>query len=81
MGVRAARFVQGRLMLHGASPETPVTIIENASRPQEKRVSASLSDMCEQISAHNIEGPAIIFIGLPARRAQAAEGETRRQAV
>jgi len=81
MGVRAARFVQGRLMLHGAAPETPVTIIENASRPQEKRVSASLSDMCEQISAHDIEGPAIIFIGLPARRAQAAEGETRRRAV
>jgi uroporphyrin-III C-methyltransferase/precorrin-2 dehydrogenase/sirohydrochlorin ferrochelatase len=81
MGLRAARFVQGRLMLHGAAPETTVTIIENASRPEEKRVSATLGDMCDRLRAAGVAGPAIIFIGLPARRAQAAEMETRRQAV
>ncbi len=80
MGLRAARFVQGRLMLHGASPETPVTIIENASRPGEKRVSATLREMCERISEAGITGPAIIFIGLPARRARTG-AERRRQAV
>jgi len=83
MGLRAARFVQGRLLLHGASPETPVTIIENASRTDEKQISASLADMAERISEAGIAGPAIIFIGLPARRAGArgAVTETRRQAV
>ncbi|RIA55436.1 siroheme synthase CysG [Dichotomicrobium thermohalophilum] len=81
MGLRAARFVQGRLMLHGAAPETPVTIVENTSRPEEKRVSATLANMCERISEAGIVGPAIIFIGLPARRAQTLETEPRRQAV
>lgn len=81
MGLRAARFVQGRLMLHGASPNTPVTIIENASRSDEKRVSASLADMAERISEAGIAGPAIIFIGLPARRAQAVGIGSRREAV
>jgi uroporphyrin-III C-methyltransferase/precorrin-2 dehydrogenase/sirohydrochlorin ferrochelatase len=81
MGLRASRFVQGGLMLHGASPETPVTVIENASRPEEKRVSATLGDMCEQIGEAGITGPAIIFIGLPARRAQAAETDAQREAV
>ncbi len=81
MGSRASRFVQGRLMLHGASPETPVTVIENASRPEEKRVSATLGDMCERIGEAGITGPAIIFIGLPARRAQAAETDAQREAV
>jgi uroporphyrin-III C-methyltransferase len=32
MGKKSARFLQGRLMMHGAAPDTPVTIVENASR-------------------------------------------------
>jgi siroheme synthase len=81
MGLRAARFVQGRLMLHGASPKTPVTIIENASRPEENRVSATLGELCEHIIEAGIAGPAIIFIGLQARRSRSAQSGTRRQAV
>ncbi len=83
MGLQAARFVQGRLMLHGAKPEMPVTIVENASRPNEKIVGAHLSDMCEQIEAADITGPAVIFLGLEARRArEAARGlETARKAI
>jgi len=76
MGLRAARFVQGRLMLHGASPETPVTIIENASRQSEKLVRARLGDMPERISEAGIAGPAIIFIGLDAREARRAAAQT-----
>jgi uroporphyrin-III C-methyltransferase/precorrin-2 dehydrogenase/sirohydrochlorin ferrochelatase len=76
MGLRAARFVQGRLMLHGASPETPVTIIENASRPSEKLVRARLGDMPERIGEAGIAGPAIIFIGLDAREARRAAAQT-----
>ena len=70
MGLRAARFVQGRLLLHGASPETHVTIIENASRQSEKLVRARLVDMPERISEAGITGPVIIFIGLDAREAR-----------
>ena len=33
MGVKAATFLRGRLLMHGAPADTPVTAVENASRP------------------------------------------------
>ena len=36
MGKKSARFVQGRLIMHGADRATPVTIVENASRPDQR---------------------------------------------
>ena len=33
MGKKSARFIQGRLIMHGADRATPVTIVENASHP------------------------------------------------
>jgi uroporphyrin-III C-methyltransferase/precorrin-2 dehydrogenase/sirohydrochlorin ferrochelatase len=64
MGVRAAKFVQGRLLLHGASPSTAVTIVENASRPSERIAVGTLAELPQLIGAAKIAGPAIIFIGL-----------------
>lgn len=72
MGVRAARFLQGRLMIHGAYPDTPMTVVEQASRADEKVVSTQLSSLPEAIAKAGIRGPAIIFLGL-APRAAAAE--------
>lgn len=67
MGVRAARFVQGRLMLHGAVPETPITVIENVSREGQKTVSATLGTLVHEIETAGVSGPAIIFVGLAPR--------------
>jgi uroporphyrin-III C-methyltransferase/precorrin-2 dehydrogenase/sirohydrochlorin ferrochelatase len=64
MGVGSARFVQGRLMLHGARADTPITIVENASRPDEKIVTGTLANLTELLARHAIAGPAIIFVGL-----------------
>jgi uroporphyrin-III C-methyltransferase/precorrin-2 dehydrogenase/sirohydrochlorin ferrochelatase len=72
MGVRAARFLQGRLMLHGAAPDTPMTAVENASRAEEKIVSAPLSRLPEALAEAGVTGPAILFLGLSPRRAVAA---------
>ena len=69
MGVRAARFLQGRLMLHGARPDTPVTIVENASRPQQRIVASTLGALTADMQAAAIQGPAILFLGLAARQA------------
>jgi len=72
MGLRAARFVQGRLLLHGASPETPVTVVENAARLQERIIATTLMDMSDSIAGGHVSGPAIIFIGLAVRQSRAA---------
>ncbi|PKP64117.1 MAG: uroporphyrinogen-III C-methyltransferase [Alphaproteobacteria bacterium HGW-Alphaproteobacteria-8] len=76
MGLRAARFVQGRLMLHGADPATPVTAVENASRGGEKIVSAPLSRLPEALAEAGGRGPAILFVGLSPRGALSALDDT-----
>ncbi|MFN7002391.1 MAG: siroheme synthase CysG [Roseinatronobacter sp.] len=70
MGKRAARFVQGRLLMHGASPETPVTLVENASRLDQQIVPTTLAQLPQQ--AATLAGPAIILLGLTPKSATQA---------
>lgn len=69
MGKAAARFLQGRLMMHGAAPDTPVTLVENASRPDQRLHAASLATLPAAAAA--CQGPAIILWGLVPRAAAA----------
>ena len=71
MGKRAARFIQGRLLMHGADPATPVSVVENAGRPEERILPTQLSVLEPTLSAANVDGPAIIFLGLAPRGAAA----------
>ncbi|MCA8901308.1 MAG: uroporphyrinogen-III C-methyltransferase, partial [Hyphomonas sp.] len=64
MGLRAATFIQGRLMMHGADAATPVTIVENASRDSQKVVSTVLGSLEHALKAGGIAGPAVILYGL-----------------
>ena len=70
MAKRAARFLQGRLMMHGAAPGTPVTIVENASRPTQTITATTLRTLPEATAG--ITGPAILLYGLAPRAAIAA---------
>ncbi|MBU2981716.1 siroheme synthase CysG [Lentibacter algarum] len=69
MGKKAARFVQGRLLMHGAAPATPVTIIENASRPDQRIMSTTLAHLSADIDAAAPQGAALILLGLAPREA------------
>ncbi|MBD3678334.1 MAG: uroporphyrinogen-III C-methyltransferase [Rhodobacteraceae bacterium] len=75
MGKKSARFIQGRLLMHGADPATPITAIENASRPTQRIVSTRLSEMSEALSDAGLTGPALTFLGLAPRAALAAADE------
>jgi uroporphyrin-III C-methyltransferase len=66
MGKRAARFVQGRLMMHGASPDTPVTLVENASRADQAIHAGTLATLPQ--TAACLSGPAVILLGLTPRQ-------------
>ena len=72
MGKAAARFLQGRLMMHGASGTTPVTVVENASRPEEKILGTTLGQLPQTLTDAGLDGPALILFGLAPRRAAAA---------
>jgi uroporphyrin-III C-methyltransferase/precorrin-2 dehydrogenase/sirohydrochlorin ferrochelatase len=77
MGKRAARWMQGRLMMHGALPGTPVTVVENASRPEQRIVAATLGTLPEALG--DVTGPAMLLLGLAPRAARAALSDQQQE--
>ena len=71
MGKRAARFLQGRLLMHGCDSDAPVTLVANASRPNQRVVATRLGALVEDLAAADMEGPALILLGLAPRNAAA----------
>ncbi len=69
MGKKSARFIQGRLLMHGIDPATPVTVIENASRANQRILATTISELEPTLSNAGLTGPALTFIGLAPRAA------------
>jgi siroheme synthase len=57
-------------MMHGADPETPVTVVENVSRPDQRIHAATLATLPAVAAATS--GPAILLYGLAPRAAALA---------
>ncbi|WP_422074347.1 siroheme synthase CysG [Tranquillimonas rosea] len=79
MGKKSARFIQGRMLMHGADPETPVTVIENASRADQRILSTRLSQLEPALRDAAMTGPALMLYGLAPRAALAAIDDTALQ--
>jgi len=80
MGKRAARFIQGRLLMHGARGDTPVTVIENASRPDQRVLSTTLALLEPTLSNAGLSGPALTLFGLAPRAALTAIADFPKEA-
>ncbi len=65
MGKKAARFIQGRLMMHGADAETPITVVENVSRADQRTISTQLKHLPQAVG--NLDGPAVLLYGVNPR--------------
>ena len=61
MGVSTAGTAAARLIAAGRSAATPVLVVENASLPNERRISTTLATLFE--AASGLDGPAILIIG------------------
>ncbi len=70
MGKKSARFIQGRLLMHGADAATPVTVVENASRPNERILASTLGTLPADLAAAEVSGPALTLYGLAPRAAK-----------
>ncbi|MFU1476804.1 siroheme synthase CysG [Roseovarius sp. C7] len=79
MGKKSARFIQGRLIMHGADRATPVTVIENATRPDQRVLSTTLDALPADLAEADLTGPALTFYGLAPRAAQAALTHTKQE--
>lgn len=73
MGKRAARFIQGRLLMHGATPDTPVTLVENASRADQRILATTLTQLPDLVDQVDPKGPALMLWGLSPRDAAAQD--------
>ncbi|WP_394198053.1 siroheme synthase CysG [Litoreibacter albidus] len=72
MGKKSARFIQGRLLMHGADALTQVTVIENASRPEQRILATTLGELEPTLTNAKLAGPALVFLGLAPRAALSA---------
>ena len=77
MGVRAATFLRGRLLMHGARADMPVAAIENASRPGQRVLATTLIELPNALAAADPEGPVMLLLGLEPRTAAASAAELR----
>lgn len=69
MGVKAATFIEGRLLMHGADAAMPVTIVENASRPDQRVIEARLGGLAKRMREEGVAGPAVLLYGIAPRDA------------
>lgn len=61
MGVSTAAGIARRLIEAGRAPTTPALIVENASRPDERRIVTLLADLANV--AAPVNGPALLIVG------------------
>ncbi len=71
MGHKAARFLQGRLLMHGADAATPVTAVASASRPDQRILPSRLDTLATDLEAAALSGPVVLMLGLTPARAAA----------
>lgn len=63
MGVAAAPRVAERLVAHGLPAGTPVAIVENGARPEQRVVLGSLATLAEDVRRHAVKSPALLIVG------------------
>ncbi|MBO6674865.1 MAG: uroporphyrinogen-III C-methyltransferase [Rhizobiales bacterium] len=71
MGKRAAADVQRQLILNGRAPSTPVVLVENAGRSDERIHSTSLGALANTAKTTGKGAPLMMLIGVVSRRAAA----------
>ena len=71
MGVAAAGRIANRLIAAGLPPSTPVAIVENGTRRDQKVALGSVADLGRLIAWNDINGPALLIVGDVVRAAGA----------
>jgi uroporphyrin-III C-methyltransferase len=63
MGVATAADITEKLIADGLSPDTPVAVIERATRADGRAIRTLLTDLGDMIARENVQSPAIIIVG------------------
>jgi uroporphyrin-III C-methyltransferase / precorrin-2 dehydrogenase / sirohydrochlorin ferrochelatase len=71
MGVHAVGDISANLLSAGAAASTPVTIVENGTRADERVVRTTVGSIWDAVQRAGFTGPALIYIGLQPAKASA----------
>jgi len=63
MGVARLDVLQERLIAHGRSPDTPFALVENGSRPEQRVVNGTLTDLSHLARSYAVQSPALLIVG------------------
>jgi len=63
MGLATAHEIAEKLMHDGLSPATPVAVIENATRPEQRVLRSLLADLGDLVSREQVKSPGLIVVG------------------
>jgi uroporphyrin-III C-methyltransferase len=63
MGVATAADITEKLIADGLSPDTPVAVIERATRSDARALRSLLTDLGDMIAREGVKSPAIIIVG------------------
>ena len=63
MGLMKSAHIQQQLIAAGRSADTPVAIVENGSRSDQRVVTGSLQQVATLIEQHQLQSPALLIIG------------------
>ena len=63
MGVAHLRQIVERLIAHGRSPTTPVSLVRVGTTPQQQVIQGTLDDIVLKVEAVQLESPALIVVG------------------
>jgi len=63
MGVSQIQWLAGQLQEHGRNPDTPIAIIENGTRPDQRVVTGRLRDLPQLVLEHQVQAPSMLLIG------------------
>lgn len=76
MGVDRADETAAKLMAAGRAGSTPVAVVENGSRPDERVLTGRLDGLGALVRGANLNGPALLFVGETAAFSASAEVRT-----
>jgi uroporphyrin-III C-methyltransferase/precorrin-2 dehydrogenase/sirohydrochlorin ferrochelatase len=71
MGVGAAGEIAGKLIEAGLDATTPIAIVENGTRWNQRVIKGALHEAADLIRSHGVAGPALLVIGAVTRAAEA----------
>lgn len=63
MAVGNLAAIARRLIEHGRKPDTPVAVIENGTRPEQRTATGTLATIADIVAEANLGAPAVLIVG------------------